>query len=164
MKSTYEAYYEATQSVKDVVDSGFIGNFVERILSTSDSLNVKPKVIIACTRNFLSITSTEELVHELKSLNIDDTTIRALVSENINIITGIEKSNLQANIHTELSSQIIEAEAAIATLPTIRTMNQTEPVYSSTQAAILREGGEIGAGSATLKTHPSEAPTWDSAR
>lgn len=64
----------------------------------------------------------------------------------------------------DLASQIIEAEAAIATLPTIRTMNQTEPVYSSTQAAILREGGEIGAGSATPKTHPSEAPTWDSAR
>lgn len=64
----------------------------------------------------------------------------------------------------DINSLITETESAIATLPTIRTMNQTEPVYSSTQAAILREGGEIGAGSATPKTHPSEAPTWDSAR
>ena len=83
------------------------------------------------------------------------------------IVTAHEINNSAGISSTDLAAQIVETESAIATLPTIRTMNQAEPVYSSTQAALLREGRASNSSPSTpspTTAAPATPPTWDSAR
>lgn len=190
MKSTYEAYYEAPQAIRDLIDSGLIGNSVEKILSETTYIALKPKVIIACTRNFLSLTSGEELVKELSDLSLNEEVIQTLVVENRKLLSeslrgisqGIESSPVETNTqtskvpaniaktNTDIQKEISDAEALLNTLDpvkTVRTMNAgagsapAETVYTSTQSAILEEGRLK---SLSTPTTPGAAPRWDSAK
>lgn len=130
MKSTYDAYYEAPQAMKDIVDSGIIGDLVQSILIETEFLSLKAKVIVSSTKFFLSAITIDEFALELRSFNIDEPLIQTLLTEN--------KRLLEGSLH-EISQSMNSVSDEIAKLEKALEPN-IESTYTSTQAAILEEG------------------------
>ncbi len=155
MKSTYEAYYEAPQAIKDIVDSGIIGDLIESILVDTQFLNLKSKVIITSTKFFLSSITPGDFVLELQDNGIAEPIIQTLLKENKRLL---EESlhGISENMNS-ISSEIAELEKSLEP--------NTETTYTSTQAAILQEGrsAPTNTPASTLRNpNPTATPArWD---
>jgi hypothetical protein len=153
MKSNYEAYYEAPQSIRDLIDSGVIGDAVEKILTGTNYSNLKSKIIISCTRFFLSIISENELKEELRALTITDDMIQKL--------TTTTKQLLTETLHTisesieSIAAEVSSIEENLDFKPPLVQEPTSEVVYTTTQSAILQEGKQA---------QTTIVARWDSAK
>jgi hypothetical protein len=147
MKPTYEAYYGAPQSLKDIIDSGEIGDLIQELITDTTFTDKKAKLIILTTRRVLSLITREELVRELLALNIQSNEAQRLSSE-IELfvskcLTKTYEPLTESDDKIAQANEIELAEKELNSLLSIRTMAPITPeetVYTSTQAAILHEG------------------------
>lgn len=142
MKSTYDAYYEAPESIRNLIDSGIIGDLVENVIRDTAYSVLKPKIIVLSTRFFLALISEAELGGEFTSLGINSDVTQNLTHELKKLLTesihGISTS-------LESSPGMIAAEvSAMEKVLADGFTTPTEPTYTSTQSAILNEGGQWG--------------------
>ncbi len=157
MSTLYEAYYKSPQEIKDVIDSDTIGDFTRDLVNGTGYENQKSKIILLVASALLQTISSDEIESQLIRLGIEENTVKEFgpaIKKFLNILLHSISSQLNT-----LPDEIAEAEAALSAIPQVRTMPQSpagsEPVYTSTQAAILHEST-----AAPAATDPS-GPRWD---
>ena len=146
MTDTYEAYNKSPQQIRDLVDSGIIGDLIENVLADSPKAELKPKVIIAATSYIVSQISADELRSILDSLNLDNELasllvekIKAVLNSKLREISeSIESTSREIDIIEQKLSTSVNQTTGETILPAQNTISET--VYTSTQSAILAEG------------------------
>jgi hypothetical protein len=123
-----QAYTKASPTIKAVIDSGKVGDVAQEILKKPDHVSLKPKVIIMMTYYLLSIITDDAFLSGLIEFQIDPETSQELLTA----IKKILLENVSAETPVEVGQEVEEPPQALP--------DQAEPVYTTTQAAILREG------------------------
>ena len=145
-----QAYIEATDQQRYLYANPESGQrlwtIAEKFSLTEDVLYTKFVILVGDV--VLGLVERAELQNLLPStLNIDTKTAAQIVTD---LLVFLEQTppTLSSNVLPDLESEIAETEAALSSVPSIRTMPkdvakiqpQTENTYSSTQEAILKEG------------------------
>lgn len=149
------AYQAAPQPIKDIIDSDAIGTFVDTLLTTHTLPESHKRAFLVIVSNrLLAITSNDDVTVALQSLSITlpvalkvAALIKAFVQSNIDgvITAAVTKEDASTNLPNPTSA----TTSVVPDIPLshIRTMagdmaksqTRTETVYSSSQAALLRE-------------------------
>ncbi len=127
-----ESYSKSTPEIKELVDSGRIGDTVMGVLVDGRYDAQRPVAIVISTYLILSIINDDTFLSELIQLQIDPETIKDLHTK-----IGALVKNPQV---IETSSEIAAMENLLKNLP----QKPTETTYTSTQSAILNEGSSSG--------------------
>lgn len=139
------AYANASTETKGLVDSDTLPLIAEYVcVKFSLAPELKRTLVVGLINKTLNLSSDEEFIKSLTALGITEETSQRI------LLASEEK--LLENSTTQLE----------ASIPPLRTMPQTpagsEPVYTSTQAAILHES------TATPTATDPNAPRWDTGR
>jgi hypothetical protein len=132
------AYNQASQNIKNVIDSEEIGLFVDT-LAVDPSL--KSKFLVIISNRILDLIPDSELISQLEQIGFAEPEKIAQIKNFVTLKTTTTTANT-------ISSEIAEAEAVLETLSPIRTMAgdsrhtpaPAESTYTSMQSAILGEG------------------------
>lgn len=142
-----EAYSQANQSIKDLIDSEKIGQFAETIQTNQGDFKQKRELIVVISNRILSLISDSEMVDELEGVGVTTDKIAQTKA-------FIEKA-LKDSVETEITeipttpNPVNETAAEKIIINPLRTMasdgkevgyqSTEEPVYTSVQNAIINE-------------------------
>lgn len=147
MKHNWEqfhaAYAAATPHTQTLVDSEFMALCVDVLYG---QLNLDPdfrsSIMVVGANLLLGINTPREAELLLAEFILDHATVTSIVTALNTYIESAQAENTQPEATTQdFTADIAAAEAALGTLPPIRTMQSDHdgPTYSSTQAALLQE-------------------------
>ncbi|MCB9810748.1 MAG: hypothetical protein H6779_02875 [Candidatus Nomurabacteria bacterium] len=92
MENTFEkfieAYSNADQGLRDIIDSDKIGLFIDSLISNTQYSNLKMKLIVITSNKLLGIFSDKDIPDELTKLDVDSDTTQVM---SIKILDFIKK-------------------------------------------------------------------------
>jgi hypothetical protein len=154
------AYIEAPQNIKGVIDSDVINTFIDEVLLNSKYLELKSEIIQITSRKILNLRTDEEVLKSLLEIGIDAASAQVFFTKISDFSKTVVDQKIISNNTPDIVEEIAETEAALNSINPIRTMATdsgqplptTDTIYSSMQSAILREG----------KGQQTNSPRWDS--
>lgn len=154
-----EAYNKADIKIKDIIDSEQIGLFVDKLLSGTESVALKPRIMVLISNRILNITNNETLLKYLETVLPDALDRKKIISEIDSFIKSLTETSTDNSIDTmdTISNEITEAEAVLNSISPLRTMSsdsdisKQENVHSSSQFDLLRK-----------KDDSENSPRWGS--
>ncbi len=138
------AYAQANEFVKALVDSTVIPQCVQKIISEySIPPELQPEIIVLTTNKILGLSDETETLNFLLSKQLPLAQAQAIVTALDSCLFEYSDAQRQS-AEVELAEKKLDS-LSISPVRTIASDKATysapsEPVYSSTQAAILREG------------------------
>lgn len=156
------AYTNASDSVRQLVDSDAIPQCVEKLVAEYQlPATMRAGMIVCSTNKVLGLGEDSDTLNFLLAAQIPLTQAQA-------ITTALDACIFEYSDIQHQTTEIAMAEQALDSLPAIRTMTgdaspaSPEPVYSSTQAAILQEAAQV---TERQKQPPTQSqatwPRWD---
>ena len=146
------AYQAADDSTKALVDGEKIPQCVQTTVNSHQLDASHQRLLIQlCTYRALGVTSTESLQTNMKAAGVPNAEVvitELLTCIGIQAVSSIPKPEIVTEKKTdELNAEIKEAEAALESIPKIRTMAQDmrgtqtvdETVHTSSQEELLRK-------------------------
>ena len=154
-----EAYNKADIKIKDIIDSEQIGLFVDKLLSGTESVALKPRIMVLISNRILNITNNETLLKYLETVLPDALDRKKIISEIDSFIKSLTETSTDNSIDTmdTISNEITEAEAVLNSISPLRTMSsdsdisKQENVHSSSQFDLFRK-----------KDNSENSPRWGS--
>lgn len=142
-----EAYSQANQPIKDLIDSEKVGLFAETIQTNTGDFKQKRELMVAISNRILSLISDSEMVDELEKAGVTTDKIaqtKAFIESALKDSAPVETTAIpitESTVNETASEKII--------INPLRTMasdgkevgyqSTEEPVYTSVQNAIINE-------------------------
>ena len=151
------AYNQASPGMRAVIDSDEIGNFAVTLLEGSADGNIKRTLIISLSHRLLGISNDDQLLQFLTTSGLKSDFI---INNWEKIKLFLNKMSAQANSYDPLAAEILETETTINQLSSGSASGE-EPIYTSTQAAILGETRTPAPIPAPPRSANPLQPRWD---